>query len=270
MKICVATVSYRGWRGDELEETIRYASSAGYNFVEVQYVQNNLFDKMVRQGTRGIEKLSKMLKAGGLKPVAIYCPAFGGLTDEEAHSSANLISKFIDAAVQLGCKVIVSTDGPRRDGGIDRIIMTLKDLEEKIEKSGLRIGLEPHYQNRIEQIEDYDAIFEKIEIETIGICIDTGHFHSANVDVPKLIAKYPNRIYHVHIKDHKGLKPVPFGMGETDNLGCLRALKEIGYEGYISVELEVAYGLEIRKEDTPRYVRDARIYVENLFKTLDI
>jgi inosose dehydratase len=270
MKICVATVSYRGWRGDELEETIKHAYSAGYKFVEVQYISNNLFDNMVREGTRGIVKVLEMLKTGGLKPVAVYCPGFGGLNDEEAHRSAKEISKFIDAAVQLNCEVVVSTDGPRVDGGINRIVTTLKDLEKKIEKAGVKIGLEPHYQNRIEQIEDYDAIFEKIDNKMVGICVDTGHFQSANVDIPKLIKKYPDRVYHVHLKDQKGLKPVPFGEGETDNIGCLRALKEIGYKDYISVEFEVAYGMEIKKEDTPKYVRDARIYIENMFKILDI
>lgn len=268
MKICVATVSYRGWRDDELDETLRYAASAGYSFVEIQFIPGNLFGKLVEEGSNGMKKLSGMLKKSGLTPVAVYCPPFGGRDEEGARKATNEIAKFIEAAKQLGCEVVVSTDGPREEGGIKRIVKTLEKLEPNIETTGIKIGLEPHLHNRIEQISDYDQIFSILKNENIGICIDTGHFHLANVDVPKLIAKYPYRIYHVHLKDYKGDKPVPFGEGDIDNLGCLRALKKIGYEGYISIELEFAYGLEVKKEEVPKYVKAARVYAEDLLRKI--
>jgi len=263
MEMCVATVSYRGWRGDELEEALKDAVSAGYRFVEVQYIPNNLFSKLIEEGPKGLKKLDEMVRNSGLTPVVVYCPPFGGPTENDARVRAKEIMKFIDGAKWLGCKVVVSTDGPRTEGGIERIVTTLKELEPKIEETGVNIGLEPHFNNRIEQISDYGQIFRAIPNDQIGICIDTGHFYLAKVNVPRLVAKYPDQIFHVHLKDHKGPASVPFGKGEVDNLGCLKVLKEIGYEGYLSVELEIK-----DKANTPKYVREARKNVEGLLRYL--
>jgi len=262
IKICVATCAYRGWRGDELEETLKDAGDAGYRFIEIQ---GSTVTKLIEEGAEGLKKLRRMLKGARLIPVAVYGPAFGGLTDEEARVGAAKIARFLNAAEWLGCGVYVSSDGSRTGApwGIKNIITTLRCLESKVEETGIRIALEPHLHNNIEQISDYNQIFKEITNPKMGICIDTGHFHSAQVGVPLLVAKYPDRIFHVHLKDHKGLQPMPLGQGETDNLGCVRALKKVGYNGYLSVEMEIGPPY---KAETPRYVREARIYTENLIK----
>lgn len=256
MRICIATVAYRGWRGDEFDEALADAANAGYKFIEVQ---GGRFAGLVEQGESGVEECQEELGQAGLTPVVVYGPGYGGKTMEEAEQSARAITKYVKAAHQLGCRVEVSSDGPRLEGGLERIIRTLELLEPEIEKWDMKLGLEPHLNNRLERIEDYDTIFAVVKNPRIGVCIDTGHFHSAGVDVPRLIDKYPDRIFHVHIKDHLGTESVPFGQGETDNLGCLRALKRIGYQGFLSVELEVR-----DKAETPAYVRRAREYLEGL------
>ncbi len=114
------------------------------------------------------------------------------------------------------------------------------------------IGLEPHYGNVIEQLEDYDRIFDEIHHPCVGICVDTGHFHSAKVDTIKLIKKYKERIFDVHLKDHIGTQSVAIGHGEVDLPAIFGALKEIGYKGTITLELEVK-----DVENAPKYVEEA-------------
>ena len=72
-----------------------------------------------------------------------------------------------------------------------------------------------------------------------------------------LIRRHGDRVRHVHIKDHIGTRSVPIGTGETDNLSVIRALISKGYDGYLSLELEVE-----DVENIDRYVADAKQIME--------
>jgi sugar phosphate isomerase/epimerase len=54
-------------------------------------------------------------------------------------------------------------------------------------------------------------------------------------------------------------KPWPYGKGELDNKSVVNALKEIGYQGFLSVELEVE-----DKENVSRYMGEAKKYLEGM------
>ena len=57
--------------------------------------------------------------------------------------------------------------------------------------------------------------------------------------MPAFIRRLGKRVFHVHIKDHIGTESVALGDGQTDNVGVIAALREIGYAGHLSVELEL-------------------------------
>ena len=55
-----------------------------------------------------------------------------------------------------------------------------------------------------------------------------------------------------------------FGAGEIDNASLLRQLHEIGYNGFVVVEIEVE-----DKANTSQYVRDARGYLQHILDGLN-
>jgi sugar phosphate isomerase/epimerase len=59
------------------------------------------------------------------------------------------------------------------------------------------------------------------------------------VDWPAIIADYPDRVYNVHLKDHLGPQSVAIGAGEIDLPGLIAALRAVGYEGALAIEMEV-------------------------------
>ena len=125
----------------------------------------------------------------------------------------------------------------------------------------IKIGLEPHYGNVIEQLEDYDRIFSEIDHPCVGICVDTGHFHSAKVDTVKLIKKYSDKIFDVHLKDHIGTQSVAIGHGEVDLPAIFGTLKDIGYKETITLELEVE-----DVQNAPKYIEEAYQVMQKLIK----
>ena len=103
-------------------------------------------------------------------------------------------------------------------------------------------------------MEDYDAIFDRIQSPQVGITLDSGHFHAAGVDWALLIERYRDRIYNFHVKDHISVQSVAIGAGEVDIRGYIEALHGIDYEG--ALELEV-----LDWENLPRYCAEAYNYL---------
>jgi sugar phosphate isomerase/epimerase len=54
----------------------------------------------------------------------------------------------------------------------------------------------------------------------------------------ELLKKVAPRVRHVHFKDVVGRNAVTLGQGEIDLVGCIRILKEAGFDGVLSYETE--------------------------------
>ena len=124
---------------------------------------------------------------------------------------------------------------------------------------GVRIALENHCGNWIQFLQDYEHIFAHIDAPCLGITLDTGHFTSAGVDPAAIVRRFPNKIFHVHIKDHRGTQSVALGTGETNNRGTADVLQASGYTGYLSQELEVS-----DRENSDRYAAEGLAYMKQL------
>jgi inosose dehydratase len=121
------------------------------------------------------------------------------------------------------------------------------------------VCLESDVGSQIRDIADYDAILAGVDSAQVGITVDTGHLHSAGQDMLALIAKYPDRVWNVHLKDHIGTQSVAIGKGEIDLRGLVSALEAIDYDGFFAVELEVT-----DPENAVGYVEEACGYLKGL------
>ena len=160
---------------------------------------------------------------------------------------------------ELGADQLVFTGGPRDRESLDDLAKAVEQIAGYLDGTKVKLGLENHYGNRIEKAEDYDFLFSRVKHPQIGMTADFGHFHSSKVDTPALLRKHADRLFHVHIKDHKGTQSMPLGEGEVDMLGLLKTLKEIGYDRALSVELEVA-----DLENLDKYAADAQKYLTRI------
>jgi sugar phosphate isomerase/epimerase len=75
----------------------------------------------------------------------------------------------------------------------------------------------------------------------LGIQLDTAHLVNQNIDVETAIFMLGGKkIFNVHAKDSDGLTRgnLPAGAGIVDYTAVLKALKNVGYEGNLSIEVE--------------------------------
>jgi sugar phosphate isomerase/epimerase len=185
--------------------------------------------------------LKQRCEQRGLLPASIHGSHFGGSNGQELSKDTAHKIRLIEAARELGVTRIGATGSARgSNGGLDAIITVLKEIAPVAEEYGVEIGLENHEGNNLENIEDYERIFEVIDSPNVGIWLDTGHFDAANVDMDDLIDRLYSRVNHIHVKDNeiKGQKNfVRFGEGTTDNHHVIDCMLEKGYSGFITVEL---------------------------------
>ena len=79
----------------------------------------------------------------------------------------------------------------------------------------------------------------------LGVNLDPSHdILAGNLDVGWIVKNWGNKIKHVHLKDAVGIEVLGkfifplLGEGNVDWTSFFKALEEIGYDGYLSVEFE--------------------------------
>lgn len=247
------------WWHDSLESAVRKAAAAGFTAFEPLTFPPEILELHGNLWKLPGAELGKIIGDHGMKLAALHLGAIMTSSEEKRGRLTDYAKRAIEVAAETGCKLIV-------EGGPDRVREPLQHFYRSLEEivpfaasMGVRIALENHYGNWIQFIQDYEHIFDRIDHPMLGITLDTGHFTSAGVDPEAVARRFPGKIFHVHIKDHRGTQSVPLGTGQTNNRGTAAALKEMGYEGYFSQELEVT-----DHENGDRYAAEGLAYMKNL------
>ncbi len=202
------------------------------------------------------------LRASGMRCAGVYTPCWGGRDAGEVNQRAEAIAACVRYAETLGADHVTSTGAsPRGEpGGLERVIDCVRQvLRQTPAGSSVRLTLKPHLGNVLEQAADFDAVLAAVADPRVGLCVDTGHFHSASVDTLAFIRRHATRLYNVHLKDHRGTVSVGIGRGEVDLAAVVAVLREVRYQGGLTVELEVP-----DPENLPRYTQEAYIYLSGL------
>lgn len=129
-------------------------------------------------------------------------------------------------------------------------------VADYVQGQGIKFAYHHHLGTVVENQADMDA-FIAATSPNVGFTLDTGHAALGGVKSIDMIERYPERINHVHCKDVRGpvhaearrtgksfLDGVLAGMftvpgdGSIDFGAVMKALKGIGYSGWIIIEAE--------------------------------
>jgi len=191
---------------------------------------------------------------------------FAQMNAEAQTEEVERVKKAIDLGRRLGVNRmrIESTNGPPKDyqgpGEWENLVPWLVDgirrVADHAGTKGIVLGLENHGRlvGRSSQIEE---LIRKVDSPYFGANPDIGNFYVVDeepLDAMKRLAKYT---VHAHVKDFHREAPdsdlgegwfesnggykllgAIVGEGVVDVAGCLRQLKQVQYEGFLSVEFE--------------------------------
>lgn len=130
--------------------------------------------------------------------------------------------------------------GQTRAQAIDLFVEVLKPLAAHAESVGVGLLVEPEPGLLIETTEQYLEVAERVASPAIGLNFDVGHAFCMSEDIPAQIRKLAKHIRHFHLEDiaptrvHHHLVP---GQGAIDFAQVIAAIKAIGYDGWLTVEL---------------------------------
>jgi hypothetical protein len=97
---------------------------------------------------------------------------------------------------------------------------------------------------------DLSPLFDPIELEYKMI---TPIVHIEETNTPEALRKYGKYTKHVHVADNTRKQP---GTGDIDFTAGLQALKDIGYDGYLSWECTLLGDPKEALAGSVKYVRD--------------
>jgi sugar phosphate isomerase/epimerase len=119
---------------------------------------------------------------------------------------------------------------------VNGIVRTSKVAEEY----GVKILVEPEPGLLLENSEQFLKFIKNINSHYVGLNFDMGHFFCVREDPAALIYNLAEHIGHFHLAEiahtrvHNHLIP---GQGSVDFASIFKAISEINYQGFITVEL---------------------------------
>jgi inosose dehydratase len=204
--------------------------------------------------------------------IAIKCA-----TESIAFDSDSETKRQIDSAKTGGVEMIVfAVDG---DSVRDQVAANanqgpaltpkaLIELAEHINKwteycnsLGMRASFHPHAATYIETPGETAALFAHLD-ESVGLCLDVGHWLVGGGDPITAVNEFGSRITHVHVKDvdpvvlaklkagdYDGMEVAvtehklfaPAGTGALDLEGLFAALQRVGFKGWLMSEQDSAW-----------------------------
>ncbi len=180
--------------------------------------------------------------------------------------------KALTLARDLGAPCITTEPGGPLEGRpwkecLALFVEMLKPVVEHAEKMGVPLLVEPEPDLLIETADQYLEFSEHFQTPFLGLNFDIGHFYCVKDDPAATVHKLAPLIRHVHLEDiaatrvHHHLIP---GEGVIDFGATLKALEDVGYQDWVTIELYTCH------EDPDTAAKTARDRVLAIAKKADV
>lgn len=156
----------------------------------------------------------------------------------------------IEQAQQLGSRCVSLWSGVVHDNApkaeaMNRLVESLANVLKHAAAYNVLVAFEPEPGMLIETLADYRELKKHLaeagaDLSPLRLTIDIGHLHcNGEVPITKHLVEWQDEIVNLHIEDMRAgvHEHLPFGEGEIDFPPIIAALKYIGYEGPLNVEL---------------------------------
>jgi sugar phosphate isomerase/epimerase len=239
---------------NDLLEAIRVIASTGYEGIEIMADVPHAYPPHLTG--RDIQDIRAALQDHGLGISNInafmhhadgdtYHPSWIEKDPALRAKRVDYTMRCIDLAVQLGARNISTEpggplEGMSREEGLRLYKEGLKAVEQDARAAGIRILIEPEPGLLIENSRQFRELFEDLDPAVFGLNFDVGHFFCVHEIPSDLIRAMKDVIHHFHLEDippSRAHHHLMLGEGAIDLSEVLHTISEIGYRGYVTVEL---------------------------------
>ncbi len=242
-------VAMHNWmRAEPVETTIRRLAKFGYDGIEISYDSVEL-----APGATGTAAVRESLKEHGVECVGSISLMFAGRdlihADEAVRAgSVDYLKKCITMIKELradadgpGTMSIVPSEvgkvqamaSPEEEW--DWAVAGLKAVREHADAEGVRIAVEPlnRFETNFVNRHDQALLLAEAVGPDVGVCLDVYHMNQEESDLLQAFRNAGDRLFDVHVADNNRMA---VGQGQLPWADIIGTLKEIGYDGSITVE----------------------------------
>lgn len=256
MKFSICNEIFRDW---DLREVFRTARKMGYDAVEI--APFTLADSVEEISWSERARIRAMAKEEGIalsaihwvlvKPESLY---INHPDKEIREKTSKYFIELVDFCADIGAKAIV-VGSPHQRRVLENVSFedarawTLETFRAAVNRALERevtLCLEPlgaaetNFINTAREAIDFTR---ELDNPAFKIILDVKAMSAEGRPLPEIIHESKGHFAHFHANDRNLKGP---GFGDVDFVPILRALKEVGYEGYVSVEVfEFEEGAEV-------------------------
>jgi sugar phosphate isomerase/epimerase len=267
MKFAICQELFENW---SWERQCRFIAEVGYQGIEV--APFTLAPRITDVSSERRQVLRKQAADHGLQVIGLHwllAKTTGlHLTSSDPvvrRATADYLIELALACADLGGDLLVFGSpaqrnlepGTSREEGLERAAEVLSRCLPALGEHGVKICIEPltpKETNFINTCAEAIELIDRVASPQLLLHQDVKAMLSEAEPIPKLIARYANRVGHFHANDGNLLGP---GMGPTDFTPIFRALAEARYAGWVSVEVfDYAPGCEKIARESLSYMRE--------------
>jgi sugar phosphate isomerase/epimerase len=249
-----------------IQEAMQLTKRLGMDGIEIAAREPHISPSTSAPRVQEVKSLAASL---GLEiPVlAGYMGGFSTASDKESMQAFDEFQRLLHIASELGSSMVrVSPGGPNafmaNDYHYAKAAHWLNKCAIEAKACKIDIVLEIHNQSLIETVDSSLKLLSLIEHDNVGMIHDAGNMYITETDYGRdSILNLGKHLFHVHVKDelrvaevgtpgtfvnltHRGEEKFlqsRLGEGEADHQPMLDALRETGYNGWITLECHAPF-----------------------------
>ena len=177
-------------------------------------------------------------------PEPYFEPSLISPNPKHREDRTRLILKALDFARDVGAANISITSG-RMLGGMPpepaarQFAQSIRPILDRADQFGIDVGIECEPGLYLEYVAELREWIDRLGHPRLGANLDIGHSQVIGESIPDAVKLLRGRIWNLHVEDIPGRKHyhlIP-GQGTLDWQSLKRALEEIKYQRFLTVEL---------------------------------
>jgi len=145
-----------------------------------------------------------------------------------------------------------------------RFLKLLKEEAKFASNNHIKIALESfcYCPFIFRGLRDFAQFVSKFPSEKFGVLLEVGHLYQMGISLSEAIQLFKHRLVDIHVhdatveKDFRKATHLPIGRGTINFLELIRLLREVGYDGWLTLEIR----------GTEKEISESKEYLERLLK----
>jgi sugar phosphate isomerase/epimerase len=271
MKLAFSTLGCPKW---SLDDILRNAVAYGYEGVELRGLQDEMFlPKHPALTPENREATRRRFHDAGLAIVALGSSARLGVPESEWRKQEDEAKAYAELAASLQCPVVRVfggniPQGMSRETYFALVAERLQKLAEFARPMKVTMALETH--DALVKAADVATILAKVTADNAGCVWDVHHSVRAGETPEQSVKALGKRIVATHLKDsvriNGRIRYVPTGQGDIPLRDAIKALRRIGYQGFLTFEWEKRWHPDIEEPEVvlPQFVTVVRGWLKGM------